>query len=63
MVAQKIADFTDENLDRQIRILVDACRNPSWPTLKEYADNAGALAAGLKPGDVYRIGSDPKVVI
>jgi hypothetical protein len=62
MVAIKIADFP-ETLDRQIRILVDACRNPSYPTLREYADNAAALAAGMKTGDVYRSGADLKVVL
>jgi hypothetical protein len=62
MVAIKIADFP-ETLDRQIRILVDACRNPSYPTLREYADNATALAAGMKTGDVYRTGVDLKVVL
>jgi hypothetical protein len=62
MVAQKIDAFP-ESLDRQIRILVDACRNPSYPTLREYADNATALTAGLKLGDVYRTGANLKVVV
>jgi hypothetical protein len=62
MVAQKIADFP-EILDRQIRILVDATRNPSYPTLREYTDNTAALAAGMKIGDVYRTGAALKVVI
>ena len=62
MVVNKTAMWPERSHDDQIRALVDAWRSPTMPALFEFADNATALTAGLKPGDLYHTAGTVKVV-
>ena len=64
-----MADLTDPqarsrwmlDLNLMLDDLVTACNN-QFAGLPVYADNATALAGGLKAGQAYRTGADPDVV-
>lgn len=55
---KKLSVFADPNLDRQIEEIVREWNKP----IPIFADNAAALAGGLKIGNFYRTGADPDPV-